>query len=120
VAFTAGARQLTELGVTLYATPGSARFLQEQGIEATSVGWPDDEGSELTAKDLLLERRVDLVINIPKSNQIDELSNDVRIRRDAVDHNIPLITNIQLAARLAAALAKVPPVDFAIKALDDY
>src|SRR4029077_18857194 len=117
--FVEGARQLVACGVTLYATAGSARFLRDNGIAAVTVGWPDEEGA-LTAETLIIERKVDLVINIPKNNLLDELSNDFRIRRAAVDFKVPLITNIQVATRLASALARKPEVVLHVRALDEY
>jgi carbamoyl-phosphate synthase large subunit len=119
VAFVEGARQLVEHGVVLYATAGTARFLRDNAIETVEVGWPD-EARPLTAETLIKERQVDLVINIPKNNLLGELSNDIRIRRSAVDFKIPLITNIQLATRLASALARCPEVVLHVRALDEY
>jgi carbamoyl-phosphate synthase large subunit len=119
VAFVEGARQLASIGVTLYATPGSARFLRENGIAAVTVGWPDESGP-LTAESVIVEKKVDLVINIPKNNLLGELSNDFRIRRAAIDFKVPLITNIQVATRLASALARGPELVLHVKALDEY
>jgi carbamoyl-phosphate synthase large subunit len=118
VAFLQGAAQLRAIGVNLFATPGSAQFLLQNGIDVQEVGWPDtDEG--LTANDLIVARKVDLVVNIPKNNLYDELSNDVHIRTLTVKYNLPLVTNIQLASRLAAALAN-PDVTYGIKSLCEY
>jgi carbamoyl-phosphate synthase large subunit len=119
VAFLEGARQLASTGVTLYATAGTARFLREADVAVTEVGWPD-ENKPLTAESLIRDRAVDLVLNIPKNNLLGELSNDVRIRRAAVDFKIPLVTNIQLATRLAAALARRPEVVLQVRSLDEY
>ena len=105
LAFLESARLLENLGVQLYATPGTAEFLASYDIEATTVYWPSD-GQSPNAGELLEKKMVDLVINIPKNYQETELTNDYSIRRKAVDYGIPLLTNIQLANRLAEALSR--------------
>ncbi|MDK2972722.1 MAG: carbamoyl-phosphate synthase large subunit [Candidatus Sumerlaeota bacterium] len=97
-------RAFTSSGVRIYATGGTARFLEQNGIKATVLAWPLEEGEPKTI-DYIKEHKVDLVINIPKNFQEDELTNDYIIRRTAVDFNVPLITNRQIAMRLAEALA---------------
>jgi carbamoyl-phosphate synthase large subunit len=119
VAFLEGARLLHARGVRLYATHGTAEFLAGYGIPSTAVYWPS-EGRTPGALDLLEQRAVDLVINVPKNFQEAELSNDYYIRRRAVDFGIPLLTNIQLASRLAEALARKDVGDLKIKELQAY
>ena len=104
-AFLEGARQLQQMGVNLYATQGTADFLGAHGVETTRLHWPLDAKSP-NVMELLSNGALDLVINIPKSAQVKELSNDYLIRRKAVDLAVPLITNIQLAQRFAEALSR--------------
>ena len=118
-AFLESARTLRSLGVALYATPGSAGFLHANGIEATVLHWPDDARQPNTV-DYLSERRLDLVINIPKHSGDDELANDYLIRRKAADFGIPLVTNLQLAQRLVEALAKKPLEELQAKSWQEY
>ena len=119
VAFVDSARLLQGLGVDLYATSGTAEFLSSYGVEAAVVHWPSEPGSP-NAGDLIEQRKVDLVINIPKNYQQIELTNDYVIRRKAVDFGIPLLTNIHLANRLAEALSRKGLDDLKIKALQAY
>jgi carbamoyl-phosphate synthase large subunit len=118
-AFLESARTLRELGVRLYATEGTAAFLNGQGVEATRMHWPSEDASPNTLE-LLNERRVDLVINIPKSSAEEELANDYRIRRRAADLGIPLITDIQLAQRFVEAIARKRLPELQIKSWQDY
>jgi carbamoyl-phosphate synthase large subunit len=104
-AFLASTRELVAEGVKFYATRGTAAFLAQSGVLVTPVNWPL-ERQPPTAIDLIRDRAVDLVINIPKDATKDELINDYMIRRAAVDHGVPLITNIQLAQRLAQCLCE--------------
>jgi carbamoyl-phosphate synthase large subunit len=103
-AFIKGARILSSMGMNLYATRGTADFLKVSGIDSTVLHWPS-ENSSPDALSYLQERKIDLVINIPKSFHEEELSNDYLIRRRAVDLGIPLITNIQFAQRFAEAMS---------------
>lgn len=119
VAFIDSARLLHALGVEFFATRGTAEFLAEFNLPSTTVHWPLEK-REPNAEALLEERRVDLVINIPKNFQEAELTNDYYIRRKAVDFGIPLITNIQLANRLAEALSRKKLTDLSIKPLQAY
>ncbi len=119
VAFTESARLLHGLGIRLYATLGTAEFLERSGIPATPVRWPS-EGGTPNALELIDRKEVDLVINVPKHFQEAELSNDYLIRRRAVDFGIPLLTNIQLANRLAEALARKGIDDLKIRDLQSY
>jgi carbamoyl-phosphate synthase large subunit len=119
VTFIESARLLKNLGVTFYATRGTAEFLAGCGIESVVAHWPSEELSP-NAGELIEQRKVDLVINIPKNYQETELTNDYYIRRKAVDFGIPLLTNIQLANRLAEALSKKTIGDLGIKELQAY
>ncbi len=89
---------LAKLGFTIYATRGTAAFLNSHGVNVISVAWPDEAEFDPNCLNLIQERRVELVINIPKNLSRSELNNDYAIRRAAVDYNIPLITNARLAA----------------------
>ncbi len=106
-AFLESARTLRTMDIVLYATEGTADFLRSNGIDATVLHWPSDAKSP-NVLEYLAQRRVDLVINIPKNAQETELTNDYLIRRRAVDYGVPLITNIQLAQRFVEAMARKP------------
>ncbi|MBK9357540.1 MAG: carbamoyl-phosphate synthase (glutamine-hydrolyzing) large subunit [Bacteroidales bacterium] len=113
------ARMLVERGYSLYATPGSAKFLTDNQVEATTLFWPDEETQPNTLE-FLRSRKIDLVINIPKDLSKSELYNDYLIRRSAVDFNIPLITNARLASAFIYAICRLQPNDIAITAWDEY
>ena len=85
------ARELTKKGYDIYATGGTAKFFNDNGVPAIAVGWPD-EGSENNVMDLIAQHKFDLIINVPKNHTKRELTNGYRIRRGAIDHNIPLMT----------------------------
>lgn len=112
-------KQLCNRGLKLYATHGTTRYLQEQGVPVTTVGWPD-EPDGLTAMDLIRQKKVDLVINIPKDNSKNELANDYTIRRAAIDYNIPLLTNARLASAFVAAFCRKPINELSIKSWQEY
>ncbi len=112
-------RLMTNLGVQFFATHGTANFLREHGVECEDVYWPSEE-KHPSAIDIIRDRKVDLVINIPKNFQEDELTNDYKIRRLAVDYNVPLVTNTQIAMRLAEALAHRGLDDLSIKSWREY
>jgi len=95
--------RLQRMGYEFYATSGTARFLRQNGIEAETLRWPS-EASSPNCLDYIQSGRIGLVINIPKNNEEEELSNDYRIRRAAVDHQVPLLTNLRLTERLVEAL----------------
>jgi carbamoyl-phosphate synthase large subunit len=118
-AFLEGACLLRDLGVELYATRGTAAFLKENGVEAIALHWPDEPRSPNTLQ-YIEGRKVDLVINIPKHSGEAELANDYLIRRRAADLGIPLITDIQLARRLAEALSKKRLEDLEVKSWQEY
>lgn len=114
-------RLLSENGYTIYATDGTARFLNENGIKAIPAGWPDERvsGGE-NVMDLIGEHKVDLVINIPKNQTKRELTNGYKIRRAAIDHNIPLLTNARLAGAYVKAFITRPMDKLEIKAWGEY
>ena len=118
-AFLESARILCDMGVKLYATRGTAAFLQLNGIACTSVNWPKETRSP-NALEVIQGRSVDLVINIPKHSGEEELENDYLIRRKAADLGIPLITNLQLAMRLVEALSKKGVAELQIKSWQEY
>jgi len=119
VDFLESARLLNKIGVKIYATTGTSIFLTEHGIENTLVYWPSDDRHP-QAVDLIKERGVDLVINIPKNYQHEELTNGYIIRRAAADFGIPLITNLQLANRFVESIASKDISDLLVKAWDEY
>src|SRR5207249_2768991 len=104
-AFLKCAKILKDLKVNLFATKGTAEFLRADGIDAVVLHWPL-ENEAPNVREYLKKGKLDLVINIPKNYQEEELSNDYIIRRKAVDFGIPLITNIQLAQRFVEAMAR--------------
>jgi len=118
-AFLDSSRTLQRLGVALYATRGTAEFLGSHGIETTVLHWPL-QGETPNVIESIEHKRLDLVINIPKNFQEEELTNDYLIRRRSVDFGIPLITNIQLAQRVVEALARKTLDDLAVKSWADY
>ena len=101
--FLADVRRLAKLGTKLYATGGTADFLAKAGLAVTRVAWPLDDGKP-NAIEIIRSGSIDLVVNIPKDATERELTNDYRIRRAAVDHGVPLITNIQLARQFVRAV----------------
>ena len=90
------AQQLAKKGYTIYATGGTAKFFNDNGVKAVSVAWPDEDGDN-NVMDLISQHKVGLVINVPKNHTSRELTNGYKIRRGAIDHNIPLMTNVRLA-----------------------
>jgi len=118
-AFLESARTLSGMGVNLFATEGTAAFLRQNGIEATRLHWPSEAASPNTLE-YLAQRKIDLVINIPKNTGEEELANDYQIRRRAADFGIPLITNIQLAERFVEALSKKRVSELHVKSWQDY
>ncbi|MHC1733511.1 MAG: carbamoyl-phosphate synthase (glutamine-hydrolyzing) large subunit [Bacteroidales bacterium] len=112
-------RLLERRGYTIFATRGTQQFLSNAGVAAKVAYWPDEQESPNTVE-LIRQRVVDLVINIPKDLSATELSNDYQIRRSAVDYNIPLITNARLASAFINAFCSVPESEIEIKAWDEY
>ncbi len=113
-------RMLDEGGLPIYATEGTARFLNENGIEAKVAGWPDEEGCATNVMDLIANHEIDLIINIPKNHTKRELTNGYRIRRGAVDHNIPLLTNARLASAFVKAFLSKPIEEISITPWQNY
>ena len=114
------ARMLVNHGYKLYATGGTSRFLTENGIENTLVYWPSEEGQQPQALDMLHEHKIDMVVNIPKDLTVSELSNGYKIRRAAIDLNVPLITNSRLASAFINAFCTLSIDDIDIKAWGEY
>jgi carbamoyl-phosphate synthase large subunit len=110
---------LQKKGYELFATHGTQRFLKENGVHATAVNWPDEEG-ELNVKNMIANKEFDLVINIPKNTSKRELANDYIIRRGAIDFNIPLFTNARLASAFINAFCTMSFEDIKIKSWDEY
>lgn len=113
------AKALREKGHKLYATRGTQQFLENAGVEAEVAYWPDENKSPNTIE-LIRNRQVDLVVNIPKNLSPDELNNDYMIRRSAVDFNVPLITNARLASAFILAFCRLGIDDLAIKSWEEY
>ena len=120
VAMLDAARLLADKGYTLYATGGTHRFLQENGIPSTLVYWPSEEGMEPQALKMLHERKIDMVVNIPRDLSAGELTNGYKIRRAAIDLNIPLITNARLASAFIKAFCTLTMDDIQIKSWNEY
>ena len=114
------AHKLHNKGYQLYATAGTHRYLNENGIPAIMVHWPTEEDKEPQALDLLRRKQIDFVVNIPKNLTSNELTNGYKIRRAAVDLNVPLITNARLAAAYIDAFCDLTLDSIDIKAWDEY
>ena len=114
------ARQLVKNGYKLYATVGSSNFLTENGVENTKVYWPSDGDCQPQALDMLHRHEIDMVVNIPKDLTVSELSNGYKIRRAAIDLNVPLLTNARLASAFINAFCRVSLDDIDIKAWEEY
>lgn len=114
------ARQLVKNGYKIFATVGSSKFLTENGVENTMVYWPSDADKHPQALDMLHRHEIDLVVNIPKDLTVSELSNGYKIRRAAIDLNVPLITNSRLASAFINAFCRVKLDDIDIKAWNEY
>ena len=112
-------RQLHANNYSIFATPGTAEFLKFNGIPSTILHWPDEE-ADPNVLEYLRNRKIDLVVNIPKNLSKHELDNDYSIRRSAVDFNIPLITNPNLAAAFIMAFCKIKPGEMEIKSWNEY
>ncbi len=113
------ARMLVEHGYKIYATGGSSRYLTENGVENTLVYWPSEEGKP-QAIEMLHNREIDMVVNVTKNLTSGELTNGYKIRRAAIDLNIPLITNARLASAFINAFCNVKLEDLAIKSWQEY
>lgn len=113
-------RLLQQYGYHLFATGGTQKFLTENGVNSTFVAWPDDETAELKVDKLIAGKQFDLVINIPKNLTERELTNGYKIRRGAIDYNIPLITNARLASAFIKAFCKISEDQIEIKHWEEY
>ena len=113
------ARQLQQKGYKLFATGGTSKFLTENGVENTRVYWPSEDGQP-QALDMLHKKEIDMVVNIPKNLTAGELNNGYKIRRAAIDLNIPLITNARLASAFINAFCTMSVDDLAIKSWAEY
>ncbi|WP_288838754.1 carbamoyl-phosphate synthase (glutamine-hydrolyzing) large subunit [uncultured Bacteroides sp.] len=114
------ARMLQKKGYKIFATGGSSNFLTENGVENTRVYWPSEPERQPQALDMLHRKEIDMVVNIPKNLTAGELDNGYKIRRAAIDLNIPLITNARLASAFINAFCTMTPDDLAIKSWADY
>ena len=114
------ARELIAHGYELYATPGTSRFLSENGVDNVLVHWPSEEGEAPQALELLHDRKIDMVVNIPKNLTARELTNGYKIRRAAIDLNVPLITNSRLACAFIHSFCTLSLDDIDIKAWGEY
>ena len=113
-------RQLVENGYELYATGGTSKFLDENGISNTRAYWPSEAGQTPQALDLLHEHKIDMVVNIPKNLTVHELTNGYKVRRAAIDLNVPLITNSRLASAFINAFCTLKLDDIDIKSWNEY
>ncbi len=114
------AKMLIRNGYELYATGGTSKYLKDNGVDNTMVYWPSDEGKEPQALTLLHEKKIDMVVNIPKDLTSHELTNGYKIRRAAIDLNVPLITNSRLASAFITAFCTLKLEDIDIKAWGEY
>ena len=114
------ARMLQKKGYKIFATGGSSNFLTENGVENTRVYWPSEPERQPQALDMLHRKEIDMVVNIPKNLTAGELDNGYKIRRAAIDLNIPLITNARLASAFINAFCTMTPDDLAIKSWAEY
>ena len=112
-------KKLAEMGFNLYATEGTAKFLEENNVKTNILHWPLDK-KEPNTLTYLQERKIDLVINIPKSFEEQELTNDYLIRRKAVDFNIPLLTNAQIAKLFVESIYKKKMEELEVKSWEEY
>ena len=113
------AKLLAEKGYNIFATGGTHRYLEENGIASTLVYWPSESG-EPQALQMMRDQKIDMVINITKDLSASELDNGYRIRRSAIDLNIPLITNARLATAFIKAFCTMTLDDIAIRSWQEY
>ena len=112
------AQQLVQNGYHIYATAGTAKFLTDNGVACETVNWPDEQGDNVL--DMMASHKFDLIINIPKNQTKRELTNGYHIRRNAIDHNIPLLTNARLAKTFIEAFCALKQEDIKIKSWQEY
>lgn len=120
VAMLDAAKLLASKGYNLYATGGTHRFLEENGVSSTLVYWPSETGKEPQALKMLHEKKIDMVVNIPRDLSAGELDNGYKIRRASIDLNIPLITNARLASAFINAFCTLSVDDIQIKSWQEY
>ncbi len=116
----AASAMLRDHGYKLFATPGTSRYLTENGIENTLVHWPSEAPQQPQAIDMLHNHEIDLVVNVPKNLSTGELTNGYKIRRAAIDLNVPLITNARLASAFIYAFCTVKPEDLEIRSWQEF
>ena len=114
------AKMLRDRGYNIFATEGTHRFFSENGVENTLLHWPDEKDHSPNTIQFIREKKIDLVVNIPKNLTSRELKNGYQIRRNAIDYNIPLITNSRLASAFIYAICKYEIEDISIKSWDEY
>ena len=115
------AQALVKNGYTIYATAGTAKFLNDNNVKATAVGWPDEDHKDIpNVMQMIADHKFDLIVNIPKNHTKRELTNGYRIRRGAIDHNIPLITNARLASAFIEAFCTLSQDQLQIKSWQEY
>jgi len=115
------AQALVKGGYTVYASEGTAKFLNDNQIKATAVGWPDEQHKDIpNVMEMIADHKFDLIVNIPKNHSKRELTNGYKIRRGAIDHNIPLITNARLASAFIESFCAMKQEDIQIKSWQDY
>ena len=115
------AQALVKNGYTIYATAGTAKFLNENNVKATAVGWPDEDQKDLpNVMQMIADHKFDLIVNVPKNHTKRELTNGYRIRRGAIDHNIPLFTNARLASAFIEAFCTMSQDQLQIKSWQEY
>ena len=115
------AQALVKNGYTIYATAGTAKFLNENNVKATAVGWPDEDHKDIpNVMEMIADHKFDLIVNIPKNHTKRELTNGYRIRRGAIDHNIPLFTNARLASAFIEAFCTLSQDQLQIKSWQEY
>ncbi len=115
------AQALVKNGYTIYATAGTAKFLNENNVKATAVGWPDEDHKDIpNVMQMIAAHKFDLIVNIPKNHTKRELTNGYRIRRGAIDHNIPLFTNARLASAFIEAFCTLSQNQLQIKSWQEY
>ena len=112
-------RQLAKQGYTIYSTAGTARFFNENGVEAKTVKWPDEPGED-NVMNMIADHKFALIINVPKNHTKRELTNGYKIRRGAIDHNIPLMTNTRLAKAFIQAFCAMSQDDIKTKSWQEY
>ena len=112
-------RELAESGYDIYATAGTAKFFNDNGVNVQTVAWPDEDNDN-NVMDMIANHRFDLIINVPKNRTKRELTNGYRIRRGAIDHNIPLMTNVRLAKAFIEAFCAYKDKKMKVKSWQEY